>query len=65
MKDAIISNLSKTRCFLIDGYPRELIQGYRFEKEVNDLSIINIRFEIKGLSRKICLREVQENLKYW
>lgn len=26
--------ISETKCFLIDGYPRELEQGTRFEKEV-------------------------------
>jgi hypothetical protein len=30
-------------CFLIDGYPRELEQGERFEKEViNNTKMINI-----------------------
>ncbi|KAK3781303.1 hypothetical protein RRG08_018932 [Elysia crispata] len=34
LKDAIVSNLTKTKCFLIDGYPRELEQGVRFESEI-------------------------------
>ncbi|GFN77635.1 adenylate kinase isoenzyme 1 [Plakobranchus ocellatus] len=34
LKDAIVSNLTKTKCFLIDGYPRELEQGVRFEGEI-------------------------------
>ncbi|GFR70396.1 adenylate kinase isoenzyme 1 [Elysia marginata] len=34
LRDAIVSNLTKTKCFLIDGYPRELEQGVRFENEI-------------------------------
>uniref|UniRef100_A0A2C9JDT6 adenylate kinase n=1 Tax=Biomphalaria glabrata TaxID=6526 RepID=A0A2C9JDT6_BIOGL len=34
MKNAMVSNLTKTNCFLVDGYPRELEQGLKFEKEV-------------------------------
>ena len=34
MCDAMKKNISEKKCFLIDGYPRELEQGTRFEKEV-------------------------------
>ena len=34
LRDAIVANISKTKCFLIDGYPRELEQGLRFDSEV-------------------------------
>ncbi|XP_070176220.1 uncharacterized protein [Littorina saxatilis] len=34
LKDAMLKNVSDTKCFLIDGYPRELEQGKRFEAEV-------------------------------
>lgn len=34
MCDAMKKKISETKCFLIDGYPRELEQGTRFEKEV-------------------------------
>ncbi|KAH9498984.1 Adenylate kinase isoenzyme 5 [Bulinus truncatus] len=40
MKNAIVSNLTKTSCFLIDGYPRELEQGLKFEKEVAPCSYV-------------------------
>lgn len=35
LKEAMISKLSETKCFLIDGYPREMDQGTRFENEVS------------------------------
>lgn len=35
MCDAMKKNISNTKCFLIDGYPRELEQGTRFENEVS------------------------------
>lgn len=35
MCDAMKKNISNTKCFLIDGYPRELKQGTRFENEVS------------------------------
>nr|XP_022325280.1 adenylate kinase isoenzyme 5-like isoform X1 [Crassostrea virginica] len=34
MCDAMKKNISNTKCFLIDGYPRELEQGTRFENEI-------------------------------
>ncbi|ESO98837.1 hypothetical protein LOTGIDRAFT_113888, partial [Lottia gigantea] len=34
LKDAMIAKADKSKGFLIDGYPRELDQGLRFEKEV-------------------------------
>lgn len=34
MCDAMKKKISETKCFLIDGYPRELEQGTRFEKEI-------------------------------
>jgi len=34
LKKAIQTNLATSKGFLIDGYPRELDQGKRFEQEV-------------------------------
>ncbi|XP_064616730.1 adenylate kinase isoenzyme 1-like [Liolophura sinensis] len=34
IKESMIKNLSETKCFLLDGYPRELEQGQRFENEI-------------------------------
>ena len=34
IKEAMLNKLSETKCFLIDGYPREMEQGTRFEKDV-------------------------------
>lgn len=34
LRDAMVAKLPETKCFLIDGYPRELEQGKRFEDEV-------------------------------
>ncbi|TGZ54770.1 hypothetical protein CRM22_010551 [Opisthorchis felineus] len=34
LKEAMLRCVKKNRIFLIDGYPRELEQGIRFEKEV-------------------------------
>ena len=35
IKEAMLNKLSETKCFLIDGYPREMEQGTRFEKDVS------------------------------
>ena len=34
LKEAMIDNIATSKGFLIDGYPRELEQGTRFEAEV-------------------------------
>ncbi|XP_046567460.1 LOW QUALITY PROTEIN: adenylate kinase isoenzyme 5-like [Haliotis rubra] len=34
LKEAMAANLTKSKCFLIDGYPREMEQGKRFENEI-------------------------------
>lgn len=34
IREAIMQKLSETKCFLVDGYPREMEQGTRFENEV-------------------------------
>lgn len=34
LRDAMKAKLSDTKCFLIDGYPREMEQGTRFENEI-------------------------------
>ncbi|XP_052787873.1 uncharacterized protein LOC128222800 isoform X2 [Mya arenaria] len=34
IREAMVNKLSETKCFLIDGYPREMEQGSRFENEV-------------------------------
>lgn len=34
LKEAMLAKAATSRGFLIDGYPRELDQGIKFEKEV-------------------------------
>ncbi|KAK3088078.1 hypothetical protein FSP39_014403 [Pinctada imbricata] len=36
LRDAMEKKMADTKCFLIDGYPRELEQGKRFEDELVD-----------------------------
>lgn len=40
LKDAIINNLSTSKGFLIDGYPREVGQAICFEKEICKCTVI-------------------------
>ncbi|KAJ8301006.1 hypothetical protein KUTeg_022525 [Tegillarca granosa] len=40
LKNAMISKASTSKGFLIDGYPREMEQGVRFEKEVTECSFV-------------------------
>lgn len=35
LKEAMLAKAAESKGFLIDGYPREMEQGTRFEKEVN------------------------------
>ncbi|WAR31496.1 KAD1-like protein [Mya arenaria] len=35
IREAMVNKLSETKCFLIDGYPREMEQGSRFENETS------------------------------
>ena len=35
LREAMETKLAQTSCFLIDGYPRELEQGKRFENEAS------------------------------
>ena len=37
IKEAMVKNAATSKGFLIDGYPREIEQGTRFEKEVTIL----------------------------
>ena len=39
LKSAMLKKVGETKCFLIDGYPRELEQGKRFEAEVISLGL--------------------------
>ena len=57
LKDAMEKKLPETKCFLIDGYPRELEQGKRFENEViSDLYHIPILFNcISGFICENCI----------
>lgn len=41
IKDAMLKLVDKSPYFLIDGYPRELEQGTRFEAEVGLCLTIN------------------------
>lgn len=45
LKEAMISKLPQTKCFLIDGYPREMEQGLRFELEITECSSV-LYFEV-------------------
>ncbi|XP_025111640.1 uncharacterized protein LOC112574655 [Pomacea canaliculata] len=45
LRDAMVKESSKTKCFLIDGYPRELEQGKRFESEVAPCTAV-LYFEV-------------------
>ena len=40
LKEAMLQKLESSKGFLIDGYPRELDQGLRFEQEVR-LTLLN------------------------
>ena len=42
IKDAMLSNIDKSKGFLIDGYPRQVDQGVEFEKQVFKTTIIII-----------------------
>ena len=39
LKEAMVSKVDSSKGFLIDGYPRELDQGTRFEQEVRRLHL--------------------------
>lgn len=40
LKMAIEKNLSKSKGFLIDGYPREINQAIEFEKQISPCSLV-------------------------
>ena len=42
LKDAMLKKAATSKGFLIDGYPRELAQGKRFEEEVGSLHYVII-----------------------
>ncbi|GAB1604797.1 adenylate kinase-like [Argonauta hians] len=44
LREALISRSAFTKCFLIDGYPRELQQGIKFEQEVIECATV-LNFE--------------------
>ncbi|XP_059179688.1 adenylate kinase isoenzyme 5-like isoform X2 [Physella acuta] len=60
LRDAIISNISKTGCFLIDGYPRELDQGVKFEKEIAQCSYV-LYFDVSDKTMTARLLERGKN----
>lgn len=45
LKEAMLSKLSTSKGFLIDGYPREVAQGIQFEYEITPCSLV-IYFEV-------------------
>lgn len=45
LKDAMLKHASTSKGYLIDGYPRELDQGLRFEKEVTGVECV-LYFEV-------------------
>ncbi|CAI9716932.1 adenylate kinase isoenzyme 5-like isoform X9 [Octopus vulgaris] len=40
LREALVSRSSYTKCFLIDGYPRELQQGLKFENEITECAAV-------------------------
>lgn len=56
LRDAMTSKLSETKCFLIDGYPRELEQGKRFENEVAPCAAV-LYFEVSDATMTARLLE--------
>ena len=53
LKQAVQRNLASSKGFLIDGYPRELDQGRRFEAEVAPVERV-IYFQV-------CVQKVVED----
>ncbi|XP_033731674.1 adenylate kinase isoenzyme 5-like isoform X3 [Pecten maximus] len=45
LRNAMEAKISTSKCFLIDGYPRELEQGTRFENEIVDCTNV-VYFEV-------------------
>ncbi|KAK6195177.1 hypothetical protein SNE40_000655 [Patella caerulea] len=45
LREAMLGKLSTTKCFLIDGYPRELEQGKRFENELVECTSV-LHFDV-------------------
>jgi adenylate kinase len=39
LTEAMLTNVTTSNGFLIDGYPRELEQGLTFEKQVSDVTV--------------------------
>ena len=42
IRDKMASEFARSKGFLIDGYPREMDQGIRFEKEVRHRHIMSL-----------------------
>uniref|UniRef100_T1JN32 adenylate kinase n=1 Tax=Strigamia maritima TaxID=126957 RepID=T1JN32_STRMM len=40
LKEAMMKNLSKTKGYLIDGFPREIAQGVEFEKQIKPCTMV-------------------------
>jgi adenylate kinase len=51
LRDGMIKKAATSRGFLIDGYPRELDQGKRFEAEVATVNSV-LYFEVKDETMK-------------
>ncbi|XP_069674128.1 adenylate kinase isoenzyme 1 isoform X2 [Periplaneta americana] len=45
LTEAMLNNVSTSKGFLIDGYPRELEQGLTFEKKIGECSVI-LNFDV-------------------
>jgi adenylate kinase len=39
LTEAMLANVTSSKGFLIDGYPRELAQGLTFETQVGDVTV--------------------------
>lgn len=63
LKEAMLAKASESKGFLIDGYPREMEQGTRFEKEVRHIRSLYIGSKW-CLSKTVLFMFVRERAKW-
>jgi len=56
LKEAMVAKAAASNGFLIDGYPRELEQGTRFEKEVGCCDEPNMLLQFMNCRTMTCDR---------
>lgn len=49
LTEAMLTNVTSSKGFLIDGYPRELEQGLTFEKQIAECSVI-LNFDVSPIT---------------